>query len=126
MLDGARVLVAEDQAYIALDLALAIEDVGGRVVGPAASAAEALELLAVTDVDAAILDVDLADGDCSAIVETLASRRIPTIVQTGLELPPALASRFPDLIVQDKPCTAFRLVAQLESMIVSGRAARVG
>lgn len=125
MLDGALVLVAEDQPYIALDLALAIEDAGGKVVGPAASVAEALELLATTNVDAAILDVDLTDGDCSAVVEVLANRGIPTIIQTGLELPPALAARFPDLIVQHKPCMAFRLIAQLEPLILGGGAAHV-
>jgi DNA-binding NtrC family response regulator len=111
------VLVAEDQIFIALDLALAIEDAGGTVVGPAASAAEALDLLATTTVRAAILDVNLIDGDCSAVVELLASRRIPTIVQTGLELPRALAARFPDLNVHTKPCRASSLVAQLEAML---------
>jgi DNA-binding NtrC family response regulator len=117
--------VAEDQIYIAMDLALAIEDAGGSVVGPAASAAEALELLANTNVDAAILDVDLLDGDCSAVVEVLAGRRIPIIIHTGVGLPPLLTARFPNLIVHHKPCMASRLVAELESMIVSGGAAPV-
>ena len=117
VLNGMQVLVAEDQIFIALDLALAIEDAGGTVVGPAASVAEALDLLANTTVRAAILDVNLVDGDCSAVVEVLAGRRIPTIIQTGLELPPGLAARFPDLVVHTKPCRAARLVAQLEAMI---------
>jgi DNA-binding NtrC family response regulator len=120
VLSGAPVLVAEDQTYIALDLSLAIEDAGGTVVGPASSAAEALELLATSNVEAAILDVDLLDGDCSAVVEALASRGIPIIIQTGVDLPPALAARYPDLIVQKKPCMTSRLVAQLESVIVNG------
>ena len=124
MLSGAPVLVAEDQTYIALDLSLAIEDAGGTVVGPASSAAEALELLATSNVEAAILDVDLLDGDCSAVVEALASRGIPIIIQTGVDLPPALAARYPDLIVQKKPCMASRLIAQLEFMIVDGCADR--
>ena len=126
MLNGAPVLVAEDQTFIALDLALAIEDAGGKVVGPAASVAEALDLLATTDVAAAILDVDLVGGDCSAVVEVLASRHIPTIVQTGLELPPALAARFPGLTVHNKPYSAATLIAQLEAMIDSGGAGPFG
>ena len=117
MLNGTPVLVAEDQIFIALDLALAIEDAGGAVVGPAASVAEALELLATTVVGAAILDVNLIDGDCSAVAELLSARHIPIIVQTGLELPRGLAARFPDLVVHTKPCRASRLVAQLEAML---------
>ena len=126
MLNGLPVLVAEDQIFIALDLALAIEDAGGEVVGPAATVADALDLLATMAVGAAILDVDLIDGDCSAVAEVLASRHIPTIVQTGQALPPGLAARFPDLIVHAKPYKASRLVAQLEAMIDAGGASRVG
>lgn len=118
MLSGAHILVAEDQTFIALDLALAVEDAGGRVVGPAATVAEALELLAAVDVSGAILDVDLIGGDCSAVVEFLANRSIPTIVQTGVELPPALSARFPSLVVHLKPYRASELVAQLAAMII--------
>ena len=117
-MSGAPVLVAEDQTFIALDLALAVEDAGGKVVGPAATVAEALELLAAVDVAGAILDVDLIGGDCSAVIEFLTSRRIPTIVQTGVELPPGLAARFPGLTVHLKPYRASELVAQLAAMIV--------
>jgi CheY-like chemotaxis protein len=125
VLNGAPILVAEDQPFIALDLALAVEDAGGKVVGPAASVAEALDLLATMNVAAAILDVELVDGDCSAVVELLATRQIPTIIQTGAELPHGLAVRFPRLIVHTKPCAASRLVAQLAVMIAGGGAGRV-
>ena len=37
MLGGSLVLIAEDQVFIALDLALAVEDAGGEVAGPVAS-----------------------------------------------------------------------------------------
>ena len=122
MLNGTPVLVAEDEIFIALDLALAIEDAGGEVVGPTASVADALELLGTIPVGAAILDVDLADGDCSAVVEVLASRRIPTIIQTGLQLPPGLAARFPAVVVHSKPYMASRLIAELTTMIDNERA----
>ena len=44
MLNDIEVLVAEDQPYIALDLALAVKDAGRKVVGLAASCEEALSL----------------------------------------------------------------------------------
>ena len=117
MLNQVSVLVAEDQPFIALDLALAVEDGGGNVVGPAASCEEALALLATGIVGTAILDINLVDGDSSALVEVLVGLDIPFIVHTAADLPPALATRFSDLVVQIKPCPPANLVAQLETLI---------
>lgn len=46
MFSEAPVLIAEDNVYLALDLSMAVEEMQGRVVGPASSVAEALTLLA--------------------------------------------------------------------------------
>jgi DNA-binding response OmpR family regulator len=117
VLNRASVLVAEDQPFIALDLALAIEDAGGIVVGPSATCEEALALVRATSSAAAILDVNLVDGDCSRLVEVLQGLDIPFIIHTAVDLPPELATRFADLVVQIKPCPAASLVAQLEILI---------
>ena len=117
LLNHASVLVAEDQPFIALDLALAVEDAGGQVVGPAASCDEALALLASGTVAAAILDVNLVNGDCSALVEAVVGLGVPFIIHTAVDVPPELATRFSDLVVRIKPCPAATLVAQLESLI---------
>ena len=117
MLNGARILIAEDQSYIALDLALAVEDAGGVVVGPAASVTHALHLLTTQTVAAAILDLQLVGGECWAIVEVLTRRHTPTILQTGAPLASCRSAQFPDLVVLAKPCGAARLVSQLEGMI---------
>lgn len=117
MLNDVSVLVAEDQPFIALDLSLAIEDAGGKVVGPAVSCEEALTLLSTNRVSAAILDVNLIDGDSSAVMEVLVDRGIPFIVHTAVDLPPSLATRFSDLVVRIKPCPAASLVAQLETLL---------
>ena len=117
MLSHASVLVVEDQAFVALDLALAIEDAGGEVVGPAATVEEALELLATITVGAAILDVTLAEGDTEPLMEVLAELGVPTIIQTGVNISPRLAARFPAQVVHIKPCTASKLVAELAIMI---------
>ena len=118
MLNHVSVLVAEDQPFIALDLVLAVEDAGGKVVGPAASCEEALALLANGTVAAAILDVNLVDGDCSLLVEALVSLDVPFIFHTAVDLPPALAARFSDLVVRIKPCPAAVLVAELKTLLV--------
>jgi len=117
MLNGALVLVAEDQPFIALDLAFAIEDAGGIVVGPAATSEEALALVGTATVTAAILDVNLVDGDCSRVVEVLLSLDFPFIIHTAVELPPAFSARFSGLVVQIKPCPAANLVTLLETLL---------
>ncbi len=123
MLNNALVLIAEDESFIALDLALAIEDVGGTVVGPAATVEEALALINGQTVAGAILDVNLGAHDISPVAEILLNLKIPVILQTGVEVPPALAARFPDLIVHIKPCIAAKLVEQLGTLIASGPSA---
>ena len=117
MLNRSAILIAEDQPFIALDLALAVEDADGEVVGPAASIKEALAFLESRPVVAAILDVNLVDGDISPVVEYLMEHGVPLILQTGVGLPEDLAARFPNLVVRIKPTRAAVIVAQLEGMI---------
>ena len=121
MLGAPAILVVEDEAFIALDLALAVEDAGGRVVGPAASIAEALTLLTSCEVDGAVLDVNLPDGDITSVVEQLVANDVPFVIQTGIGLPDALAGRFPDLVVSIKPVLATVLVHRLEALMADRR-----
>lgn len=121
MLNHALVLVAEDEPFIALDVALAIEDAGGEVAGPVASVKEALVLIETRPIAAAILDVNLVDGDIGPVAELLIASGIPMIIQTGIGLPLELAARFPDLAVQIKPCVSARLVAELVELIAVHR-----
>lgn len=116
-MNHARILVADDEPFIALDLELAIEDAGGEVVGSVARVGEALALLKAAPVDGAILDVNLLDGDISPVVEIMIARGIPFIIQTGVGLPADLASRIPDLAVRIKPCIAAELVGELALLI---------
>ena len=126
MLNHASILVVEDEPFIALDLALAVEDAGGEVVGPVGSVKEALALIATTSIAAAILDVNLVDGDCSPLVEVLAGLNVQIILQSGVGPTAAMSQRYPNLVVQIKPCMAARLVAQLGALIAQQKAAVPG
>lgn len=117
MINGARILVAEDEPFIALDLALAIEDAGGKVVGPASSIKEALALITATAIAGAILDVNLTDGDITPVAEAILCLGVPVILQSGIGLPPELAGRFPNMVFLMKPCVAATLVARLDQLI---------
>jgi len=76
-----------------------------------------LALLATHPIAGAVLDANFIDGDISPVVEYMMTAALPFILQTGVDLPPALADRFADLIVRIKPNVAAQLVAELEMMI---------
>jgi DNA-binding NarL/FixJ family response regulator len=86
-LDGRRVLVLEDEPFIALDVADAVAHAGGMVIGPATTVAEALALIGRADLDAAILDFNLPDGDARHVIRALRGRAIPFVLHTGAHLP---------------------------------------
>ena len=121
MLTGSLVLVAEDQIFIALDLALAVEDAGGEVAGPVASVENALALIETRPITAAILDSNLTDGDITSVATLLLDANIPIILQSGVGIPPELAVRFPDLVVFIKPYVAADLVSKLAVLIAAKR-----
>lgn len=58
-----RVLVVEDQALIAHDLAAMIREIGATVVGIAADAVDALLLAAEHRPNVALVDITLRNGD---------------------------------------------------------------
>lgn len=109
---NAAVLIVEDEAFVALDLALSVEDAGGNVIGPAGTIREALALCG-TQISGAILDVHLPDGDVGPILHELMARGIPVVVQTGGGLPNRLKEAYPDLPVLTKPNDPMRVVARL-------------
>jgi CheY-like chemotaxis protein len=84
-------MIAEDNLYWSLDLSSAVEDMGGRVVGPASSVADALTLLAQNEIAAAIIDCQLGDHDSTVLARHLAQRRVPFVIHTALSLPPMMA-----------------------------------
>jgi DNA-binding NarL/FixJ family response regulator len=58
-LAGKRVLIAEDHNIIAMDLARELASEGAKVIGPVGTAAAALDVIASTDLDGGILDIEI-------------------------------------------------------------------
>lgn len=111
-LRGARILVVEDEAFIALDLVMAIEDAGAIPVGPAATVAEALELISHDPPDGAILDVNLPDGNVGPVLDALA-KIAGVVVHTGAGLPPDLRAAHPAVAVFSKPTAPRHLLLRI-------------
>ena len=83
-----RVLVAEDEALIRLDLVESLRDLGYDVVAEAADGESALRLAESTPIDVALLDISMplldglsvaaeltASGTCAVVVVTAFSQR---------------------------------------------------
>jgi CheY-like chemotaxis protein len=84
-LKGRRVLVAEDEAVIALMIEDLLTKSGFVVVGPAVSTKEALDIVEQQPVDCAVLDIKLVDGASLPVAKALAARSIPFVIATGYD-----------------------------------------
>ena len=80
---GRHVLVVEDEPLLALDMAAGLGAAGAAVVGPARSLAEAVRLLTVALIDAAVLDVDLGGVEVFPLADELMAAGVPFVFTTG-------------------------------------------
>src|SRR5690349_19644228 len=82
-LQGSRVLILEDEYFLADDLARALRERGAEPVGPVSSVAEAEELLARERLDAAIHDLNLQGKKATDFVSRVAETRLPCLIVSG-------------------------------------------
>jgi CheY-like chemotaxis protein len=97
-LAGIRVLVAEDEAVIALDLEETLRALGCVVCTATASGAEVLDLVRRERPDVVLLDLGLADGFAGPLAAALRAEGVPFVLSTGY--PP---ERFDDPALRDAP-----------------------
>jgi CheY-like chemotaxis protein len=121
MIAGLAILIVEDQALVALDLADAVERRGGHVVGPVASVAEALEISEAQPLGAAILDANLVDRDVTPLAIQLLAKGTPFVVFSGTGLPDDLAKRHPDLPLVMKPAPPETVLDALVGHLASAK-----
>ena len=109
---GSRILVVEDEALIAFDIADALEGFGCEVIGPVSTLERAFKVARSGELDGAILDVTVRGGKTYPVAEELLSRGIPFLFASGHDdwaLPTAMRAH-PRLT---KPFTRAELEAQL-------------
>ena len=84
-LSGCRILVVEDDFYIAADTERALRRAKAEVVGPVGKEDKALALIAWEDVTCALVDVNLGDGVQFVVADTLRDRGVPFMFVTGYD-----------------------------------------
>jgi DNA-binding response OmpR family regulator len=121
LLAGMRVLVVEDDPVIGIDVTDMIEHAAGEVIGPVTSTKEAGRVAKTATFDVAVLDINLADGEITPVLESLHARNIPILVYTGSRLPEGVARRHPNLTVLGKPVLPARLLGEIVKAHRGGR-----
>ena len=124
MFNKHKILVAEDNPMVAWDLALAVEDAHGVVMGPFDTVAGALSYLEGHSVSGAILDIELKDRNVTPLAEELLRRGTPMVFQSGQKLPEALSDHQPGLPIFSKLTDRRLLIERLQSLIQASDAAK--
>jgi DNA-binding response OmpR family regulator len=111
-----RVLVVEDEAIVAIDIADQLTEAGFLIVGPAPSVAKALRLIEEVGCDVAVLDVNLRNETAEPVARELRSRRTPFLFLSAVSRD-HLPSGFDDEVLLPKPARRAVLVDALQTSI---------
>lgn len=84
-LAGKRILIVEDEYFIASDLKRAFQQGGAIVVGPVGDLTNGLALAEEGELDAAVLDVNLEGATSYPIADRLADQAVPYMFLTGYD-----------------------------------------
>jgi CheY-like chemotaxis protein len=103
MFSDKPVLIVEDNVFLAVDLSEAIEELEGRVVGPANRISQALDLLDSEEVSAAIVDGHVNDVDVVMLTCRLTQLGVPFVIQAENDLPKTIGFLHPEVPVLRKP-----------------------
>lgn len=107
-----KVLILEDDALVALDLADVVLDLGHEVVGPCMTVDAALEKYRSTPVDFGLLDFNLGVETSAAVADAFSGGDTPYAFITGYRLE-TLPPRFRSVPVLAKPVSLSSLAALL-------------
>lgn len=115
-LRGRRVLIAEDEAALALDLKFTVIGAGGTVLGPESRVAAVIRRASHEAIDAALLDICLRGELVFDAADVLANRSIPFAFMTGYD-DRILPQHFRNRPICFKPCASQQLIAMLRGMV---------
>jgi len=116
-LTGRRVLIIEDEYFLADDIVRALTALGARIVGPYGDLDEATDVVdRDVAIDAAIVDINLKDEMAFPLARVLRSRKVPLVFTSGYDKI-SIDSEFQDVRLWSKPLDIKALANELTSMI---------
>ena len=111
-----RVLVVEDEYFIADDMVRVLQKLGADVVGPVQTAEKAMALLQDSPVDVAVLDINLRGRMVFPVAEALRNRGVPFVFATGYT-EAAIPSDYSDVPLWEKPFQPEELAKALPDLM---------
>ena len=111
-----RVLIVEDEYFLADDMAKAVQKLGAQVVGPVPTPDKALALLADKPVDAAILDINLKGQMVYPVADALSEQGVPFGFATGYDAA-AVPETYKDVPRWEKPFRPDDLAKALPALV---------
>src|SRR5262245_36651227 len=86
-LQGRRILIAEDESLIALQMEGVLGDLGCEVVGPVSRVEDVHGHIETSSLDGALLDVNLRGQQIFGVLPKIIEHRIPLIITSGYDDP---------------------------------------
>ncbi len=121
MLKNKSILIVEDNGYIALDFAFAIEKLCGRALGPARSLEEALDMLSNGEpVAGAILAARITGSEPGTVMMALVERGIPVVVHGEAGMTHRLSADYPHIPIIFQPVQPETIIGRLLGEIRKG------
>ncbi|MGL3104943.1 response regulator [Bradyrhizobium sp. BR 1432] len=118
-LTGCRVLIVEDEYFLANDLEEALKSRGATIIGPFGDFDAAYRRAARDHFDVAIIDVNLHDKTAYPIADELVRQRIPFVFYTGYGSD-IIPERFADVKRFQKPFDPLELVEDIGRLCPRG------
>jgi len=120
-LTGRRILVVEDEYFLADDLSRHFASLGAEIIGPIAYIDDAAEVLkADAAIDGALLDINVRSEMIFPLARLLRSRKVPFVFTTGYDRR-SLGPEFGDVQVWEKPLDIPRLARSLTALMSAHR-----
>lgn len=115
-LTGIKILVVEDEMLVAIDYCERLAAAGAHILGPFTSVSQALECVAKSEIDVAVLDYALSDETSDPLQNALERRDIPYIVISGY--PRVLVRRNQSQHILSKPISPEQLCDTVKAATV--------
>jgi DNA-binding response OmpR family regulator len=113
-LTGMRVLVVEDDYFIAEEICATLREHGAEIVGPSPDVERGLALIASSQIDCAVLDINLQGTFAFGIATELRQRGTPAIFVTGYDVS-VLPREFSGFVRLEKPVNLRVLLQTVQS-----------
>ena len=84
-LSGRRILIAEDESMVALQLEELLHELGCAIVGPVSQVAEFARCIAEENFDGALVDVNLRGQTVFSVLPQLIERGVPFLITSGYD-----------------------------------------